>query len=74
MVGYVPSDLEYYMDMKAMEVIRYAAAMRGMRDKARIDRLCDLFEVDTVRRISHMSLGNRKKSPWSRPCFTAPGC
>jgi len=61
MVGYVPSEVDYYMDMRAMEVIRYAAAMRGLRDKSRIDQLCDLFEVDTVRRISHMSLGNRKK-------------
>ena len=57
MVGYVPSEVDYYMDMRAMEVIRYAAAMRGLRDKSRIDQLCDLFEVDTVRRISHMSLG-----------------
>ena len=61
MVGYVPSEVDYYMDMRAMEVIRYAAAMRGLQDKSRIDQLCDLFEVDTVRRISHMSLGNRKK-------------
>ena len=50
MVGYVPSEVDYYMDMRAMEVIRYAAAMRGLRDKSRIDQLCDLFEVDTVRR------------------------
>lgn len=74
MVGYVPSEVDYYMDMRAMEVIRYAAAMRGLRDKSRIDQLCDLFEVDTVRRISHMSLGNRKKSPWSLRCFTAQSC
>ena len=26
MVGYVPSEVDYYMDMRAMEVIRYAAA------------------------------------------------
>ena len=36
MVGYVPSEVDYYMDMRAMEVIRYAAAMRGLQDKSRI--------------------------------------
>lgn len=61
LVGYVPSELDYYMDMKAMEIIRYVAAMQHVKDKTRIAELCELFEVDTLRRISHMSLGNRKK-------------
>lgn len=29
MVGYVPSEVDYYMDMRAMEVIRYAARYEG---------------------------------------------
>ncbi len=71
MVGYVPSEVDYYMDMpRAME----GDPLRGRYeawDKSGIDQALGLFEVDTVRRIS-TSLGNRKKSPWSLRCFTAP--
>ena len=61
LVGYVPSEIDYCENMKAHEVIHYACAMRGYKETARIDELCDLFEVDTDRYMGKMSLGNRKK-------------
>lgn len=59
--GYIPSDVDYCEDMHAMEVIRYCASFHKEAHKENIAELCELFEVDTHRRIGKMSMGNRKK-------------
>ena len=59
--GYVPSELDFYPDCKAGELIRYAADLHHIKDAKRIRQLCELFEVEEERRMCKMSLGNRKK-------------
>ena len=61
MVGYVPSDLDFGLNMKAIDVILTAAKLRKNVDRAAIHELCELFEVEENRYVSKMSLGNRKK-------------
>lgn len=61
LTGYVPSEADFYDDMKAGDLIRYAAKLRRWRAKQKMEELCELFEVDTERYMGKMSLGNRKK-------------
>jgi len=60
-VGYMPSEAYFYPSMRAGEVIRYAARLRGMDCRAEAEKLCARLEVDPDKRIQELSLGNRKK-------------
>lgn len=59
--GYLPSEVMFYPSMRAGEVIRFAAKVRGADCGKEADRLCRKLEVDLHKRISELSLGNRKK-------------
>lgn len=61
MVGYIPSETMFYPSMKAGEVIKFAADVRGVDCKKEAAMLCERLKVDTNKRISELSLGNRKK-------------
>lgn len=60
--GYVPSDANAYPHMEAGEFLSYCSRFfhRGGNER-RIDELTGLFEVDRKRKISDLSVGNRKK-------------
>lgn len=60
-VGYMPSEAMFYPQMKVSEVIRFAADSRGMDCKKEAERLCEKLQLDTTKKISELSLGNRKK-------------
>lgn len=60
-VGYMPSEAMFYPSMKVKEVIRLAAEARKMNCDSEARRICDLLDVDEEKRISELSLGNRKK-------------
>lgn len=59
--GYLPSEVMFYPSMRAGEVIRFAAKVRGADCGKEADRLCRKLEVDLYKRVSELSLGNRKK-------------
>lgn len=59
--GYLPSEVMFYPSMRAEEVIRFAARVRGRDCSKEAERLCRKLEVDMHKRISELSLGNRKK-------------
>ena len=59
--GYMPSEAMFHPAMKVGEVIRFAANVRGKDCSDEAKRLCEALCVDTSRRISELSLGNRKK-------------
>lgn len=60
-IGYLPAEAIFYNNMRVGEVITYSAKLRGVdcTDEAR--RLCEIFELDTKKRVRQLSLGNRKK-------------
>ena len=60
-IGYMPSEAMFYPSMKVKDVIRLAADMRGMDCDKEARMLCERLKVDTGRKISELSLGNRKK-------------
>lgn len=60
--GYVPSDANAYTHMKSDEFLRYCGRFfRPEGNAGRIHELTELFEVDRKRKISDLSMGNRKK-------------
>lgn len=60
-IGYMPSEAQFYPNMTAAEVIRMAAEVRGMDCTEEAKKLCDRLKVDVKKKISDLSLGNRKK-------------
>lgn len=60
-IGYMPSEAMFYPTMKVRDVIRFAADVRRCNCKAEADRICEVLELDTNKKIEELSLGNRKK-------------
>ncbi|MBQ4522248.1 MAG: ABC transporter ATP-binding protein [Lachnospiraceae bacterium] len=60
-VGYMPSEAMFYPDMKVKDVIKMAASIRKLDCRKEADKLCQILNVDTEKKINELSLGNRKK-------------
>lgn len=60
-IGYMPGEAVFYGSMRAGEVIDYSAKLRRRDCSAEAKRLIDALEIDPRKRISELSLGNRKK-------------
>lgn len=60
-VGYMPSEAMFYPSMKVKDVIKFAADARKMNCDKEAEYLCKKLEVNIDKRISELSLGNRKK-------------
>ena len=60
--GYVPSDANLYSSMDVDEFLGYCLGFyRTVNGEDRIAELSELFELDRKRKISDLSMGNRKK-------------
>lgn len=60
-VGYLPSEIHYYDDMKVIDLLRYSASFHGKPDETRMRRLAERLDLDPARKIEDLSFGNRKK-------------
>ena len=60
-VGYVPSEVNYYKNMKVKEILKYALSFKDSNNAERLEELCKTFEVDTEKLVGDLSLGNKKK-------------
>ena len=60
-IGYMPSEANFYHGMKVREVIKYSAELRKRDCSKEAARLCERLELDANKKISELSLGNRKK-------------
>lgn len=60
-IGYIPSETMFYPDMRAGEVIAFAAKVRGVDCREEADKLCERLKVDRSKHVRELSLGNRKK-------------
>lgn len=60
-VGYMPSEAFLYPSMKVKQVISFAAQARKKDCEKEAARLSRILEVDGEKKISELSLGNRKK-------------
>lgn len=60
-IGYMPSEAWFYPGMAIREVLKLSADIRKVDCTEEMQRLCERFQVDSKRKISELSLGNRKK-------------
>ncbi|OOO00464.1 MAG: ABC transporter [Epulopiscium sp. Nele67-Bin004] len=60
-VGYLPSEIFYYDNMKAIELLKYSASFYNINCESRIYELAKRLDLDLNKKIEDMSLGNRKK-------------
>jgi ABC-2 type transport system ATP-binding protein len=60
-VGYLPSEVFYYDNMKAMDLMKYSASFYHKDCSKKIKELADALELDLSKKIEDMSLGNKKK-------------
>ena len=60
-VGYLPADAEFWGGMTVGEAIRFAAKMRGVNCDVEAEKLCRRLDLDLTRKVSDLSLGNKKK-------------
>lgn len=61
-VGYIPSDANAYSSMTVLEFLSYCARFHPEKNgMQRITELSEKFDLDLKRRITDLSMGNRKK-------------
>lgn len=60
-VGYVPSEVHYYDNIKVSELLDYSESFYPSADRGRREQLCADFQVDLDKRFYQLSLGNKKK-------------
>lgn len=60
-IGYLPSEVFYYDDMKVKDLFSYSASFYKKDCTKKIRALSALLELDLNRKIEDLSYGNRKK-------------
>lgn len=60
-IGYVPSEIKYYGQSYVKEILEYVKSFKKDATSEQIDRLADLLDIDRKKKISELSLGNKKK-------------
>ncbi len=60
-VGYLPSEVFYYDNMKVIELLKYSASFYNKNCDKRIYELAKEFELDLNKKIEDLSYGNKKK-------------
>ncbi len=60
-VGYLPSEVFYYDNMKVIDLLKYSASFYKKDCTKRIKELADMLNLDVTKKIDDLSLGNKKK-------------
>lgn len=60
-IGYVPSEVNFYESVKVGDIINYSKSFYSNVDQERVDKICEILEVDKNKRMKELSLGNKKK-------------
>lgn len=60
-VGYLPSEVFYYDNMKVIDLLKYSASFYKKDCTKRMMELSKLLQLDLNRKIEDLSYGNRKK-------------
>lgn len=60
-VGYLPSEVNYYDDMKVIDILDYSAGFYNKRNDNRIAELSERLDLNLNTKIEDLSFGNRKK-------------
>jgi ABC-2 type transport system ATP-binding protein len=60
-IGYLPSEVFYYDNMKVIDLLKYSASFYPNVNKNRICELAKIMDLDLNRKIDDLSYGNKKK-------------
>lgn len=60
-IGYVPSEVNYYTDMTARELLEYSAGFYNVSLNKQVSSIIKALDLDISRKIKDLSLGNKKK-------------
>jgi ABC-2 type transport system ATP-binding protein len=60
-IGYLPSEVFYYDNMKVKELLNYSASFYKKDCRKRIKELAEIMDLDLNKKIDDLSLGNKKK-------------
>jgi ABC-2 type transport system ATP-binding protein len=60
-VGYLPSEFGFYGNMRVKEMLSLSSKLRKQNCEKEAKILCERLDLDAEKRISQLSLGNRKK-------------
>lgn len=60
-IGYVPSEVNFYGEVKVKDIIKYAASFYSKISNDDIQKICDELELDMEKKMGQLSLGNKKK-------------
>jgi ABC-2 type transport system ATP-binding protein len=60
-IGYLPSEVFYYDNMKVMDLLKYSASFYKKDCSKRIKELAEIMDLDLTKKIDDLSLGNKKK-------------
>ncbi|WP_066047266.1 ABC transporter ATP-binding protein [Robertmurraya korlensis] len=60
-IGYLPSEVFYYDNMKVIDLLKYSASFYKKDCTKRMKELADALNLDLSKKIDDLSLGNKKK-------------
>lgn len=60
-IGYLPSEVFYYDNMKVKDLLNYSASFYKKDCSKRIKELVEIMDLDVNKKIDDLSLGNKKK-------------
>ena len=60
-VGYLPSETSFYNGMRVHEILEFSAKLRKKDCRAEAKMIAERLDLDMTRKVSELSLGNRKK-------------
>lgn len=60
-IGYLPSEVFYYDNMKVRDLLKYSASFYKKDCSKRIIELANIMDLDLNKKIDDLSLGNKKK-------------
>ena len=60
-IGYLPSEVFYYDNMKVKDLLKYSASFYKKDCSKRIKELAEIMDLDLNKKIDDLSFGNKKK-------------
>lgn len=60
-IGYLPSEVFYYDNMRVIDLLKYSASFYGKDCTKRIHELAEVMNLDLKKKIDDLSFGNKKK-------------
>ncbi|CAK7018998.1 MAG: Multidrug efflux system ATP-binding protein [Eubacterium sp.] len=60
-LGYLPGEIAFFDSMTGVEFLNFMAEMRGMKDRAKMEKLISFFDLNPKGKIRRMSKGTKQK-------------